>query len=299
MEELYDEIRADPLYQRLFEIANVHTAEQFGLDVPSGVYEEMAGAVDDADEWAEIRERDWFRSAQATAEEQGFFHWELEYPEVFFSEDGKKRDTAGFDAVIGNPPYAPIQRLPESDTSYYNTDYKSASGSYDLYALFIEKGLDLISDTSQFGFIIPNKIFQVDYGEPLREILSTNKQVSGVVNFGSNQVFAEAATTYTTLLFLQGSEVEEPFTYWELRDDSNPSTINQLEDSERWLKNTFSNEELSGSIWGFQPEEISSIIEKSEQQSILLGELAGGISRGTSSGRDQVSVLHERSNRPN
>ena len=49
MEELYDEIRDDHLFGRLFEIANVHTAEQFGLDVPEGVYEKMAGAIDDGD----------------------------------------------------------------------------------------------------------------------------------------------------------------------------------------------------------------------------------------------------------
>ena len=56
MEELYDEIRDDPLYGRLFELANVHTAELFGLDVPDGVYEEMAGAIEDADKWEEVRE---------------------------------------------------------------------------------------------------------------------------------------------------------------------------------------------------------------------------------------------------
>ena len=45
MEDIYGEIRSDPLYQRLFELANVRTAEQFGLDVPEGVYEEMAGLL--------------------------------------------------------------------------------------------------------------------------------------------------------------------------------------------------------------------------------------------------------------
>jgi len=37
MEEIYDNIREDPPYQRLFELTNVHTAEQFGLDVPEDV----------------------------------------------------------------------------------------------------------------------------------------------------------------------------------------------------------------------------------------------------------------------
>ncbi len=65
MEDLYDEIRTDPLYKRLFELANVHTAEAFGVTVPDGAYEEMAGAIEDEAEWAEIERRTWYREALA------------------------------------------------------------------------------------------------------------------------------------------------------------------------------------------------------------------------------------------
>ncbi|PHQ44995.1 hypothetical protein DJ68_15405 [Halorubrum sp. C3] len=111
MEELYDEIRDDPLYTRLFELANVHTAEEFGCDVPEDAYEQMAGAIEAEDDWAEIREEPWFKSAQAMAAEQDFFHWELEFLEVFFDSAGEKMGEAGFDAVVGNPPYVRIQEL--------------------------------------------------------------------------------------------------------------------------------------------------------------------------------------------
>ena len=32
------------------------------------------------------------------------FHWEIEFPEVFSRENG------GFDAMVGNPPFAPVTR---------------------------------------------------------------------------------------------------------------------------------------------------------------------------------------------
>ncbi|GAA2455840.1 hypothetical protein GCM10010191_88880 [Actinomadura vinacea] len=35
-------------------------------------------------------------------------HWEVEFPEVFFDAQGKRRADAGFDAVIGNPPWEAI-----------------------------------------------------------------------------------------------------------------------------------------------------------------------------------------------
>lgn len=40
---------------------------------------------------------------------ESFFHWQLEFPEVAFSDDGKARSGFGFDAVIGNPPWDRIR----------------------------------------------------------------------------------------------------------------------------------------------------------------------------------------------
>ncbi|MEU9889116.1 N-6 DNA methylase [Sphaerisporangium sp. NPDC051011] len=36
------------------------------------------------------------------------FHWEIEFPEVFFDARGARRPDAGFDAMIGNPPWEGI-----------------------------------------------------------------------------------------------------------------------------------------------------------------------------------------------
>jgi len=36
------------------------------------------------------------------------FHWELEFPNIFFDEKGEKKSAPGFDAVIGNPPWERI-----------------------------------------------------------------------------------------------------------------------------------------------------------------------------------------------
>ncbi len=33
------------------------------------------------------------------------FHWDIEFPEVFFESNGNRRPDAGFDAIIGNPPW--------------------------------------------------------------------------------------------------------------------------------------------------------------------------------------------------
>jgi REP element-mobilizing transposase RayT len=57
--------------------------------------------------------------------------------------------TGGFDVVIGNPPYLRVQGLRdnfEKETKLYETKYKSATGRFDIYVLFIEKAFSLIKN---------------------------------------------------------------------------------------------------------------------------------------------------------
>jgi methylase of polypeptide subunit release factors len=58
-------------------------------------------------------------------------------------------ETGGFDAIIGNPPYIRIQTLKEwapQEVEHYKRRYISASkGNYDIYAVFVERGLQLLN----------------------------------------------------------------------------------------------------------------------------------------------------------
>jgi type I restriction-modification system DNA methylase subunit len=179
MEELYDEIREDPLYGRLFELANVHTAERFGLDVPEGSYEKMADAIEDSGDWATIREEDWFVSAQAMADDETFFHWELEFPEVFFDSEGEKMDGAGFDAVVGNPPWVDVKGLDDPEVLY--TFYETSFNRVNIYAAFMERSTELLSDGSQFGFITPNSYLTQSSYKNLREHILSNFDLENIV----------------------------------------------------------------------------------------------------------------------
>jgi len=125
------------------------------------------------------------------------FDWRKEFPETVGG--------GGFDVVIGNPPYERIQTMqaqaPEA-VEFLKANYRSAaSGNFDIYVCFIERGLQLLRKDGQFGYICPHKFFQAEYGEPLRKFLSEGQHVRHVVSFGDQQVFP-SASTYTCLLFL-------------------------------------------------------------------------------------------------
>lgn len=125
------------------------------------------------------------------------FDWNTAFPQVFIQD--------GFDAVVGNPPYIRIQTLQETsqiDVEFYKKRYKAASkGNYDVYVVFVEKGLSLLNKNGRLGFILPHKFFNSQYGEPLRGVIANGKYLAKVVHFGDQQVF-KSATTYTGLMFL-------------------------------------------------------------------------------------------------
>lgn len=52
--------------------------------------------------------------------EQRFFHWELEFPELYFDEDAKRLTNVGFDAIVGNPPWDLMR--PNSQEFFSNFD---------------------------------------------------------------------------------------------------------------------------------------------------------------------------------
>ncbi|SHH03675.1 Eco57I restriction-modification methylase domain-containing protein [Halobaculum gomorrense] len=283
MEETYDEIRSDPLYGRLFELANVHTAEQFGLDVPDGVYEQMAGAIEDESEWADVREEDWFRSAQALAEAEDFFHWELEYPEVFFGIDGEKRADGGFDAVVGNPPYLGTTHLLEKYKSYYKSQFESSTGKWDLYCLFTEKGEQLIS--GRLGYIQPTMFTRRAYGRGLRSyILQSNSVLERIVDLTEYQVF-EGATNYVGIFILEKGTASGVIDVLPVRSAS--ELVNRVYSS----RYTVEISDLDSEAWPIIPPNVRMLLEKTSARNRTLSEITDVMSEGIKTGYNDAFVL--------
>jgi hypothetical protein len=139
------------------------------------------------------------------AGDQKFFHWELEFPEVFFDVDGEKLDGAGFDAVVGNPPYVRQEQLVDTK-QYLQSSYDAYNGVADLYVYFIEKGKDLLQIRGEFGQIISNKFMKADYGTDIRQILTNSVTLKSIIDFGDLPVFESASTYPSIILFKNSSE---------------------------------------------------------------------------------------------
>jgi hypothetical protein len=96
------------------------------------------------------------------------FNWEIEFPEVFtpryLSEvEGK---VVGFDAIVGNPPYAGKNTMISGNAEGYldwlKVVYEESHGNSDLVAYFFRRAFTLLRQDGTLGLVTTNTISQGD-----------------------------------------------------------------------------------------------------------------------------------------
>lgn len=108
-------------------------------------------------DWEKLRAK-----GAAFREEAGWrpFHWEIEFPEVF------ARGNPGFDAIVGNPPFAGKNTISAASGPRYlpwlQTLHDGAHGNADLVAHFFRRSFGLLREGGAFGLIATNTIRQGD-----------------------------------------------------------------------------------------------------------------------------------------
>lgn len=215
-------------------------------------------------------DREGIELALKIAETRRFFHWDVEFPEVFYDTDKRKR-RGGFDTIIGNPPYVNmVESSKQGDEylkPYLRMAFAAAAGGFDWYVLFQEQALRLARQGGYTGLIIPNKFLSAEYAIELRKWLLKNAQLQQLADFSTIHVFD--ASVYPVIAIYQRQE--DPTTYpisIERGVANNPKTqhIRQV-DSELLRKSP-------DNIWSFLLHASADVFIKVLGLSQPLGELA-------------------------
>jgi len=130
--------------------------------------------------------------SEKIAAEKRFFHWEFEFPDVFFDRFGRPLKNPGFDAVVGNPPYVRQEQL-SANKPYLKKTFETYSGVADLYVYFYEQSHRILRRDGRFGMITSNKFIRAAYGGALREYLAKNAHFTELIDFGDLPVFPEVS----------------------------------------------------------------------------------------------------------
>jgi len=205
------------------------------------------------------------------------FDWKQAFPEVFRQ--------GGFDAVIGNPPWG--AEFLKKDEVYLKENYEVGKGStLDSYAVFIERGFVVLSNTGFLGFITPDTFLRKSDLIHLRKFLLTKTSIRELIETGP--VFSQVRDTWCLVFTISKSD-----------NHNNPIKHRQISrfiksaeerliifGSEQWT----SENEVSQSIWQGKPNMIVGYLPNEEAQDLItkieayprLGELKDcfAISRG-------------------
>lgn len=140
-----------------------------------------------------------YKNAQKLADEKHFFHWDLEFPEVFIDlENACWHENAGFDAVMGNPPYGLIEALKWSSNSYN-----------DAFVYFWNFGLKSACNKGYTSFIIPAAMLTGINYTNLRQNILNSASIKEVVTLPYD-IFSEAYID-TCIIVTQVSSKEDSY----------------------------------------------------------------------------------------
>lgn len=119
--------------------------------------------------------------ANVSALEKKFFHWFLEFPEVF--------NGGGFDCILGNPPFLGGLRISTNfGTNYLNylkVNYYPAGGTCDIVAYFFRRTYTNLNKQGFVSLISTNTISQGDTREGALDIIVAQ---NGQINFAIKSI---------------------------------------------------------------------------------------------------------------
>ena len=210
---------------------------------------------------------------------------ELFFYKIYFKE---VLDSGGFNIVIGNPPYLRVQGIDKDASVQYKEQFKSASGKYDLYVLFVEKGLSLLAKDGILNYIMPHKWINSAFGKGLREV--SKDKLFKFISFGAYQVFN--ASTYTSLVWFRNSKVKT-LDYVESDRDllDNKALENYLFGLKYNNYTHIKNSELSKESWIFTDKKTYEILQKIKKQPLNLKDIFEYIQVGIQGMGDEIFYL--------
>ena len=161
------------------------------------------------------------RSRDLRAERQALIHGAA-LPFSFPTHFPDAASRGGFDAIIGNPPWVRLHRIPVDSRRRLRATFAVFAGAswthgaevahvgrgfaaqVDLAALFVERSLDLLRDGAPLALLLPAKLWRALAGGGVRRLLSERATVVAVEDWSASPAAFDAATYPSLLLARRG-----------------------------------------------------------------------------------------------
>ena len=211
------------------------------------------------------------------------FEWRFEFPEVL-NDDG---DFVGFDVVIGNPPYVQLQSIKEISIQLERFGYLTFTSMGDLYALFYEKGNQILKEKGILCFISGSAWMRTNYGQNLRTYFNNHTSLLEVIDLSDCDIF-DSATVLTTIIKFEKSEIKKPIKAirFTKKDQNKLVYLKEVFDNEHILIDSF-----PSASWVISDNATHEIKSKVELQGKKLIEWGISINYGIKTGYNDAFII--------
>ena len=127
-----------------------------------------------------------------------------------------------FDCIVGNPPYIRHEKISEEAKRYFRKNFRTFKYRADIYILFYEKSLNLLSKNGLLSFICSNRWLYNQYGQLLRNEISKKFSLKKILNIENTSPFDESVIAYPCITTIENSLNNGKVLYYE----SSSRTIN-------------------------------------------------------------------------
>jgi len=160
--KINDEIKTrdrDTDYDKLKYLLDIQLSKFYGKEIKNWL--DLRSQIG-TNEFPTSEDKVW-QKVREIAEENKFFHWDLEFPQIFCDVDGNQLENPGFDIIFGNPPYGI-----KYDSEYFE---RFELGSKESYAFFMKHSLNLLKKGGTFSMVASDTWRTIRTHKPLREFL--------------------------------------------------------------------------------------------------------------------------------
>ncbi|MBI5253612.1 MAG: N-6 DNA methylase [Euryarchaeota archaeon] len=201
-----------------------------------------------------------------------------------------------FDFVVGNPPYVRVQVLDERTKDYLRKEYKTTFSNFDLYVVFIERGLDWLKENGKFGYITSNQFMNRGYGQKLRDFILKNSEIISIIDFARSKVFQDVTNYPAIIIFKKTRPTENILKFIAVKEEK-PDLIKDVyfHFREKEYRSRYFDifeivqNELNDSPWQFSPKTESKVLVKIDGVKTKLSDVSK-ILLGIQTGKDGLLV---------
>ena len=210
------------------------------------------------------------------------FEWRFEFPEVLNDEG----EFVGFDVVIGNPPYFSIST--DDNLKIIADLYKTYVQTGDIYALFYEKGINILRKNGIQSLIISNKWMRANYGFALRKYIIGNSNPLILVDFGQNLIF-DNAIVHTNIIIAEKNGIQNKLDAIRFEDNAFYNYVNEFDTY--IAKNKIHNLEINQNPWNVIQNNLSVLKQKIESNFAPLKDWNINFNRGVLTGLNEAFII--------